>query len=52
VQFAILRFNDDAPASGTSITVKNAAYCWWRLWKRYMLVDVKEQEVTRSTPKR
>jgi hypothetical protein len=45
VQFAILRFNDDAPASWNMYHGEKRGVLLVRLWKRYMLIDVKEQEV-------
>ena len=45
VQFAILRFNDDAPASWNIYHGEKRGVLLVRLWKRYMLVDVKQQEV-------
>src|SRR6267154_5233538 len=45
VQFAIVRFNDDAPASWNMYHGEKRGVLLVRLWKRYMLVDVKEQEV-------
>lgn len=45
VEFAIVRFNDDAPASWNIYHGVKRGVLLVRLWKRYMLVDVKEQEV-------
>ena len=45
VEFAIVRFNDDAPASWNIYHGDTRGVLLVRLWKRYMLVDVKEQEV-------
>src|SRR6266403_5322887 len=45
VEFAIVRFNDDAPASLNIYHGEKRGVLLVRLWKRYMLVDVKEQEV-------
>ncbi len=45
VEFAIVRFNDDAPASWNIYHGEKRGVLLVRLWKRYMLVDVKEQEV-------
>src|ERR1700740_3002597 len=50
VQFAILRFNDDAPASWNIYHGEKRGILLVRLWKRYMLVDVKEQEVYEVHP--
>jgi hypothetical protein len=45
VQFAIVRFNDDAPKSWNIYHGEKRGVLLVRLWKRYLLVDVKEQEV-------
>ena len=45
VQFAIVRFNDDAPASWNMYHGEKRGVLLMRLWKRYMLIDVKEQVV-------
>jgi hypothetical protein len=50
VEFAILRFNDDAPASWNIYHGEKRGVLLVRLWKRYMLVDVKEQEVYEVDP--
>ncbi len=50
VQFAIVRFNDDAPASWNIYHGEKRGLLLVRLWKRYMLVDVKEQEVYEVDP--
>jgi hypothetical protein len=50
VEFAILRFNDDAPASWNIYHGEKRGLLLVRLWKRYMLVDVKEQEVYEVDP--
>jgi hypothetical protein len=50
VQFAILRFNDDAPASWNIYHGEKRGVLLVRLWKRYILVDVKEQEVYEVDP--
>ena len=50
VQFAILRFNDDAPASWNMYHGEKRGVLLVRLWKRYMLVDVNEQEVYEVDP--
>jgi hypothetical protein len=50
VQFAIVRFNDDAPASWNIYHGERRGLLLVRLWKRYMLVDVKEQEVYEVDP--
>src|SRR5713226_7716245 len=52
VQFAILRFNDDAPASWNIYHGEKRGVLLVRWWKRYMLVDVKEQEVYEVDPEK
>jgi hypothetical protein len=52
VQFAIVRFNDDAPASWNIYHGEKRGVLLVRLWKRYMLVDVKEQEVYEVDPEK
>src|SRR4029077_12147628 len=52
VQFAILRFNDDAPASWNMYHCDKRGVVLVRLWKRYMLVDTKEQEVYEVDPEK
>src|SRR5258706_16147293 len=52
VEFAIVRFNDDAPASWNIYHGEKRGVLLVRLWKRYMLVDVKEQEVYDDAPKK
>jgi hypothetical protein len=50
VEFAIVRFNDDAPASWNIYHGEKRGVLLVRLWKRYLLVDVKEQEVYEVDP--
>src|SRR5258707_3763520 len=50
VEFAIVRFNDDAPASWNIYHGEKRGVLLVRLWKRYMLVVVKEQEVYEVDP--
>jgi hypothetical protein len=50
VQFAILRFNDDAPASWNMYHGEKRGVLLVRLWKRYLLVDVNDQEVFEVDP--
>jgi hypothetical protein len=52
VQFAIVRFNDDAPSSWNIYHGEKRGVLLVRLWKRYMLVDVKEQEVYEVDPEK
>jgi hypothetical protein len=44
VQFAILRYNDDAPASWNMYHGEKKGVLLVRLWKRYLLLNVQEQE--------
>lgn len=50
VEFAIVRFNDDAPASWNIYHGEKKGVLLVRLWKRFLLVDVKEQEVYEVDP--
>src|SRR5229473_8120042 len=50
VQFAIVRFNEDAPKSWNIYHGEKRGVLLVRLWKRYMLIDVKEQEVYEVDP--
>ncbi len=52
VQFAIVRFNDDAPKSWNIYHGEKRGVLLVRLWKRYMLVDLKEQEVYDVDPEK
>jgi hypothetical protein len=52
VQFAILRYNDDAPASWNIYHGEKRGVLLVRLWKRYMLVNVQEQEVYDIDPEK
>src|ERR1700737_900349 len=52
VQFAIVRFNDDAPKSWNIYHGDKRGVLLVRLWKRYMLVDVKEQEAYDIDPQK
>jgi hypothetical protein len=52
VQFAIVRFNDDAPKSWNIYHGEKRGVLLVRLWKRFMLVDVKEQEVYEVDPEK
>ena len=45
VAFAIVRFNDEAPKSWNIYHQEKRGVLLVRLWKRYLLVDVTEQEV-------
>jgi hypothetical protein len=50
VQFAILRYNDDAPASWNIYHGEKHGVLLVHLWKRYMLVNVQDQEVYEVDP--
>jgi hypothetical protein len=50
VQFAILRYNDDAPASWNIYHGEKRGVLLVRLWKRYMLVNVQDQEAYEVDP--
>ena len=52
VQFAIVRFNDDAPKSWNIYHGEKRGVLLVRLWKRYLLVEVKEQEVYEVDPEK
>ena len=52
VQFAIVRFNEDAPKSWNIYHGEKRGVLLVRLWKRYMLVDLKEQEVYEVDPEK
>jgi hypothetical protein len=45
VSFAIIRFNDDAPRSWNIYHTNKRGILLVRLWKRYLLVNIPEQEV-------
>ena len=50
VEFAIVKFNDEAPKSWGMYHTEKKGLLLLRLWKRYLLVDVKEQEVYEIDP--
>jgi hypothetical protein len=50
VQFAIVRYNDDAPASWNMFHGEKKGLLLLRLWRRYLLVNVREQEVYEIDP--
>jgi hypothetical protein len=52
VQFAILRFNDDAPKSWNIYHGEKKGVLLVRLWKRYMLVNIPDQEVYDLDPQK
>jgi len=45
LEFAILRYNDDAPKSWNIYHSDRKGVLLVRLWKRYLLVNVQDQEV-------
>jgi hypothetical protein len=52
VQFAILRFNEDAPKDWNIYHTGKRGVLLVRLWKRYLLVDVPEEEVYDIDPQK
>jgi hypothetical protein len=50
VEFAIVRYNDDAPASWNMYHGEKKGVLLLRLWRRYLLVNVQEQEVYELDP--
>ena len=50
VEFAIVKFNDEAPKSWGMYHTEKKGLLLVRLWKRYLLVDVKEQEAYEIDP--
>jgi hypothetical protein len=52
VQFAILRFNDDAPKEWNIYHAEKRGVLLVHLWKRYMLVNVQDQEVYEVDPQK
>jgi len=48
--FAIVRYNDDAPASWNMFHGDKKGLLLLRLWRRYLLVKVQEQEVLEIDP--
>jgi hypothetical protein len=50
VQFAIVRYNDDAPASWNIYHGEKRGILLLRLWRRYLLVNVQQQEVFEIDP--
>jgi hypothetical protein len=52
VEFAILRLNDDAPKSWNIYHGEKRGVLLVRLWKRYVLVNVREQEVYEVDPQK
>ncbi|HYL83459.1 MAG TPA: hypothetical protein VE263_04435 [Candidatus Angelobacter sp.] len=50
MEFAIVKFNDEAPKSWGMYHTEKKGLLLVRVWKRYLLVDVKEQEVYEIDP--
>ncbi len=50
VQFAIVKFNNEAPKSWNIYHTEKKGLLLVRLWKRYLLVDMKEQEAYEIDP--
>ena len=50
VEFAIVKFNDEAPKSWSMYHTEKKGLLLVRLWKRYLLVNVKEEEVYEIDP--
>ena len=50
VEFAIVKFNDEAPKSWNMYHTERKGLLLVRLWKRYLLVDLKEQEAYEIDP--
>jgi hypothetical protein len=50
VEFAIVKFNDEAPKSWSMYHTEKKGLLLVRIWKRYLLVDRKEQEVYEIDP--
>lgn len=52
VSFAIVRYNEDAPKSWNLYHSEKKGVLLLRLWKRYLVVDVAEQQVYDIDPQR
>jgi hypothetical protein len=50
VEFAIVKFNDEAPKSWGMYHTEKKGLLLVRIWKRYLLVNVKEEEVHEIDP--
>ena len=50
VEFAIVKFNDEAPKSWNLYHTEKKGVLLLHLWKRYLLVDVREEEVYEVDP--
>lgn len=52
VPFAIVRYNEEAPASWNLYHAEKSGLLLLRLWKRYLLIDRSEQEVYDIDPQK
>jgi hypothetical protein len=52
VEFAIVRYNDEAPASWNIYHTEKRGVLLVRLWKRYLLVNVADEEVYDIDPQK
>ncbi|HXY01870.1 MAG TPA: hypothetical protein VEI54_13180 [Candidatus Limnocylindrales bacterium] len=52
LEFAILKFNDDAPKSWNIYHSDKKGVLLVRLWKRYLLINVSDQEVYDIDPEK
>jgi hypothetical protein len=50
VEFAIVKFNDEAPKSWSMYHTEKKGLLLLHLWKRYLLIDMKEQEAYEIDP--
>ena len=50
VEFAIVKFNDEAPKSWNIYHTEKKGLLLVHLWKRYLLVDLKEEEAYEIDP--
>ncbi len=50
VEFAIVKFNDEAPKSWSMYHTEKKGLLLVRIWKRYLLVNVKDEEVYEIDP--
>jgi hypothetical protein len=52
VEFAIVRYNDDAPASWNMYHGEKKGLLLLRLWRRYLFLNVQDQEVYELDPQK
>jgi hypothetical protein len=52
VEFAIVRYNDQAPASWNIYHTEKRGVLLVRLWKRYLLVNIADEEVYDIDPQK